>query len=347
MRSRLRRLLGVSALLLFGLGQAACSGQQQEEEGLEVSENQAAENDAAPAENQAANEEGGEANNQQAAEENNEAGNEEGGEQAAEGGNGTENDLQEIITDMNGQEAAPAEGDPAALQQNGVAQAAAPVNTPAAAPVADAAAAAAPASPTLPFQPGGSPAGTGLPEMGSKMAYVVEQGDTLAKISQRIYGTPGRWNELATLSGITTPSRIYPGDLVYYTLDEGAVNFAQAYEAVQRSEEQIKPGDTLETIASRVYGNSKGWRSIWRHNDKIDNPDILAGTTVYYVPKGAAMAAVKLMKKAELAKIAKATKADGKNVKSTAKVSKVKGFKLADGQKHNGVSKTSYGVRLI
>ncbi len=312
---------------------------------MEVSDNQAADNDAAPADNQAAsNEEGGE-ENQQAAD--NQA-NEEGGNEtaAAEGGNGTENDLQEIIQEMNGSQGE-AGTDAAPLQQN--AAAAAPVN-PAPAPVQEAAAPApaAPASPTLPFQPGGSPAGTNLPELGSKMAYVVEQGDTLAKISQRIYGTPGRWNELATLSGITTPSRIFPGDLVYYTLDEGAVNFAQAYEAVQRSEEQVKPGDTLATIASRIYGTSKGWRSIWRQNDKIDNPDVLAGSTVYYIPKGAAAAAVKLMK-SDATKVAKASKSLNHG-KSTVEVSKakVKGFKLADGQKNfSKVSKTPYGVRLI
>lgn len=345
MRSRWRRLLGVSTLsLFFGLGLAACSGQQQEEEGMEVSDNQAAENDAAPADNQAASNEEGSEENQQAADD---QANEEGGNEtaAAEGGNGTENDLQEIIQEMNGSQGA--EGAEAApLQQN--AAAAAPVNTPAPAPVAEAAPAPAAAAPTLPFQPGGSPAGTGLPELGSKMAYVVEHGDTLAKISQRIYGTPGRWNELATLSGITTPSRIFPGDLVYYTLDEGAVNFAQAYEAVQRSEEQVKPGDTLATIASRIYGSSKGWRSIWRQNDKIDNPDVLAGSTVYYIPKGAAAAAVKLMK-SDGAKYAKVSK-DVKHGKSTVKTAKakVKGFKLADGQKNFGkVSNTPYGVCLI
>jgi nucleoid-associated protein YgaU len=342
MRSRWRRLLGVSTLsLLLGLGTAACSGSQQEEEGMEVSDNQAAENDAAPNDNQAGNDEGGEANDQQA---DNNVANEDS--ETADAGNGTENDLQEIIQEMNGSQGDAMAGD-TALQQN--AAAAAPIDNTAMAqaPVDNSMQAApAPASPTLPFQPGGSPAGNGLPELGSKMAYVVEQGDTLAKISQRIYGTPGRWNELATLSGITTPSRIYPGDLVYYTLDEGAVNFAQAYEAVQRSEEQVKPGDTLATIASRVYGTSKGWRSIWRQNDKIDNPDILAGSTVFYIPKGAAAAAVKLMKSnaAQLAKVSK----NLENGKSTVKVTKVKGFKLADGQKNiSKVTKTNYGVRLI
>ncbi len=127
------------------------------------------------------------------------------------------------------------------------------------------------------------------------MAYVVEHGDTLAKISGKIYGTPGRWNELAKLSGLANPSRIYPGDLVYYTLDESAVAFATAYEQVQRQEEQVKPGDTLATIAQRVYGDYKSWRSLWRQNDRIDNPDIIPpGTSVFYIQKGSLTAAVKL-----------------------------------------------------
>ncbi len=361
MSFRLRRLLGVSALsLLFGLGVSACSGGQQEDEGMAVTDDQAADGDTA---NAASNEDGGGGDNQAADE--NAATNGDGAEKTADGGNGTENDLQEIITEMNGQQteggAAGADaGEAQALQQNGAAPAAVPANnTPAPAPVKEAAAA--PAQNPLPFQPGGTPAGNGLPEVGSKMAYIVEQGDTLAKISQKIYGTPGRWNEMATLSGITTPSRIYPGDLVYYTLDEGAVNFAKAYDSLQRSEEQVKPGDTMATIAQRVYGNTKGWRSIWRHNDKIDNPDHLtAGTTVYYLPKGAAAAAVK-MAKSDTAKLAnhkavKHQKTDKiltkhlktSNGKVTAKVSKVNGIQLAGSQtQYDLKTKTQTGVRLI
>jgi nucleoid-associated protein YgaU len=313
-----RRLLGVSALaLLFGLPLAGCSGQQQDEEGLEVDEqgeNQAAEDNATGdvANEQPADNVEGENNTAEDNVANDEAPvNEEGIDTANAGDAGTENDLQEIIQEMNGQ---PTDG--------GAAQAAVPApvdNTALAAPVAApiATAEAAPAAPAqntavLPFQPGGTPAGNGLPELGSKMAYVVEHGDTLGKISSKIYGNPGRWNELATLSGITNPSRIFPGDLVYYTLDEGAVPFAAAYESIQKSEEQVQPGDTLATIAQRVYGTTTAWRSIWRQNDNIENPDIVPpGTTVVYIPKGAASTAANTKApktKFDLVKLAKATK---------------------------------------
>lgn len=339
MRLRVRRLLGVSAFL-FGLSLAGCSGQQQEEEGLEVSGQENQENgEGQEAEGNA--EEGNAEGNEENSNEGNEGneGNEElnnenseNGEDSADAGDATENDLQEIIQEMNGQQTADTgdSGDATALEQDtamagntGAAGNAMPTTptTPTNSASVDTGATAAASNPP-PFQPGGSPAAPGLPEVGSKMAYIVEAGDTLGKISQKIYGSPGRWNELATLSGIANPSRIYPGDLVYYTLDESAVSFATAYESIQRATENVQQGDTLATIATRLYGSSKAWRSIWRHNDKIDNPDVLTVSTVYYVPKGASTAAVNKIK-ANIAKVSKESlKASKKVAKSLTKKAK-------------------------
>ena len=346
MRFDVKRLLGVSALSIFlSLGMAGCSGQQQAEEGVEVSEqgdgqgadNQSAENGAEGGDSQAANQ----AEGQEAPTEN---------VTADAAPNGSESDLQEIIQEMNGQPAgetaaAPAETAPV---DGAPAQAAAPAAPmEAAAAPATSAAPAAPDAPAekqadagktrtpMPFQPGGTPAGTGLPEIGSKMAYVVEHGDTLGKISKKIYGTPSRWNELASLSGITNPSRIFPGDVVYYTLDEKAVSFAQAYESTQRMEVQVNQGETLASLAKKVYGNSKGWRAIWRQNDKIDNPDIVPpGTVIYYLPQGAATAANKISNKltkfAAKKIIANKTK---KIAKNTNKSYKIKSLKLNTNKK--------------
>lgn len=319
MRFRVRRLLGVSALyLLFGLHLPGCSSQQQSEEELEVTE-----------QGQEGSEEGenaqGEEDEQTNQGEEGEEGQQENmenseGENSAEEGNATENDLQEIIQEMNGQQTADTgEGETAPLQPD--APSTMPANT---TPTASTEPSASP----MPFQPGGSPAAPGLPEIGSKMGYIVEAGDTLGKISQKIYGTTGRWNELATLSGMANPSRIYPGDLVYYTLDESAVAFATAYESVQRGTESVQPGDTLATIAQRIYGSSKAWRSLWRHNDNIDNPDILtAGSAVYYVPSGSATAAVNTIK-TNIAKVSKATLETSEKA-SKSLVNKAKSMKVS------------------
>ena len=130
----------------------------------------------------------------------------------------------------------------------------------------------------------GSPLAPGLPELGSKMSYMVQRGDTLGKIASKVYGDPSKWTEIADFTGIANPRLIYPGDVVYYQLTEQTMSFASNYESTARSEVIVSAGDTLSTIASRVLGDANNWKLIWRHNDNISNPDRLeAGSVIYYV----------------------------------------------------------------
>ena len=203
--------------------------------------------------------------------------------------NSTDGDLKEIISEMNSANAETA-GDPKPEEATATQEA-----TAQAAPAADGNKPSAPAAETAAASATVNPAG--LPEMGSKMAYFVEHGDTLGKIAQKIYGNQARWKDIANLSSLSNPSRIYPGDVVYYALDEASMSFAKANESVARSSETVQSGDTLAKIAKRVYGTSRSWKHIWRQNDSIDNPDRLtAGTTVYYVQKGAISAQVKKLR---------------------------------------------------
>ena len=362
-----RRWLGASVLALaFSFGSVGCSGDQETEEPVNGAENQAADENAGG--DNTASEDGTEGGGGNTAVEDGAAAADAGATDPAAGatadaaGTGAgENDLQDIITEMNGQQpagentaadsgaaAAPAEASASAEAGTAAAPVAAMASASAAAP-ANAAAPAAPASDkaegstaaALPQQPGGTPASAGLPEIGSKMAYIVEKGDTLAKISQKIFGSPKHWQEMATLSGLTNPKRIYPGDVVYYTLDDSAVAFAKAYDAVQRAEEQVKPGDTLASISKRVYGESSGWRSIWRHNDNIENPDVVqSGSTVFYVPKGAVQAAM-LKVKIENEKIAKLNHPTVKKLVVKSHVKTYSGAKAATVGK-NLVTKTNF-----
>jgi len=232
-------------------------------------------------------------------------------------------DLQEIITEMNGSgqnqaAAGSAPLDAASAPEAATAEAAptgAASAAPTAAPEAAAAAAAAAAAPAV----------AGMPEQGSKMAYVVEAGDTLAKIAMKIYGDQKRWKDIANLSGMDNPNHIYPGDMVYYSLDDSSKNFASAYESIKRAKEVVREGDTLAAISQRVYGTSKAWRHIWRQNDKIDNPDVLsAGMTIYYVEKGAVKTALNKLNGLDFAKVLEGSKTSAaKVVKSVKVMSKV------------------------
>lgn len=132
-----------------------------------------------------------------------------------------------------------------------------------------------------------------LPELGSKMPYIVKEGDTLGSIAGRIYGDRSKWREMSELSSLINPNLIYIGDVVYYQLTQETLNFAQIYEGLPRQEVVVQQGDTLSTIASRVLNSAMDWKHLWRQNDNVSDPDSLtAGTVLYYIAPGALTAAL-------------------------------------------------------
>ncbi len=301
MKRSLVKLISLSYLMIATNFMAiSCSSSEEGAEGEEVVAEEG--DEAADAEdgNVANGEEGAEnananvANNEEGAEGANNFGNE--GNQAAtnEFGNGAEGTgagdnlaaaegnaatgdeaVNQIIEEMNNTGAPADAAVPGAEGTENLAANTAPVEGNAAAVPADGAApAAAPSAPAAP----------GLPELGSKMVYIVQKGDTLAKVAQRVYGDMNKWTEIADFTGIANPNLVYPGDIVYYQLTETTQAFASTYESVVRSEVEVSQGDTLATISNKVFGNSTLWKLIWRQNDKISNPDKLtAGTKLYYI----------------------------------------------------------------
>ncbi len=147
-------------------------------------------------------------------------------------------------------------------------------------------------------------AAAGLPQYGAKMPYVVQRGDTLGKIAQMIYGDREKWAEIAELTALSNPNRIYPGDVIYYQLTDASNAFATSYESRARSEYVVNDGDTLASIAGQVLGNPSDWKQIWRENDKIANPDqLISGMVVYYVNAGAMTAALEQKGSAQTAQV--------------------------------------------
>ena len=315
MRFKWRRHLVVTAFAAVSLLPfAGCSSQQQQATDEVAAEGQEGSTEEGGGEETAATQQGGgeeTAATQQGGGEETAATGQNAGNPAAEPAPGSENltgnaeapaadpgangDLKDIISEMNGSqggqaamEPAPAEAvaeatppDPSTV--NGTMAAVTPMET----------------APAVTSSSSGTTAG--IPEMGSKMSYVVEAGDTLAKIATKIYGDQKRWKDIAGLSGMDNPNHIYPGDLVYYTLDEQSQTFAQTYDGLKRGQETVRDGDTLAAISNRVYGTSKLWKHIWRQNDHIDNPDKLtAGMTVFYMEKNGVKTAQTKVKNIEL-----------------------------------------------
>lgn len=130
-------------------------------------------------------------------------------------------------------------------------------------------------------------AGSSLPEMGSRMTYIVKKGDTLGDIAQAIYSDKSRWRDLAAWSGFANPHLIFPGNVVYYQYTEKSAEFATRYEGQKKAEVVVQAGDTLSGIATNIYGDMSSWVLIWRYNGHIANPDkIKPGQIVYYPERG-------------------------------------------------------------
>jgi len=122
-----------------------------------------------------------------------------------------------------------------------------------------------------------------LPEQGSKMAYYVMRGDTLGTIAQKIYGSRSKWKALQSENSLADANKIYPGDVIYYTLNESSRGFAESYEMGARQFHTVASGDTLSRIAARYYGTQGAWRILWKENPQILNPDkIRVGTTLSF-----------------------------------------------------------------
>jgi len=131
----------------------------------------------------------------------------------------------------------------------------------------------------------GVAAGEGLPEMGSKMPYVVRKGDTLSKIAKRIFGDLKKWKHIADFSGLKNPDIIYPGEVVYYQLSESSLAFAKEEARQEIVEVVAKKGDTLSKLAQKYYGEKDLWKFIWRQNESIEEPDLISVGQVIFVLK--------------------------------------------------------------
>ena len=129
----------------------------------------------------------------------------------------------------------------------------------------------------------GEPAAVALPELGSKLSYIVRAGDSLSKIAKQIFGAVDRWKDLAEISSLQNPNVIHPGQVIYYQLTEESLGFAKSYLNMPKKEHVVKKGDTLSKLAFKIYGNVEDWRTLWRYNSYIGDPDkIEVGMKIVY-----------------------------------------------------------------
>lgn len=115
--------------------------------------------------------------------------------------------------------------------------------------------------------------------------YIVQPGDTLSRIAYNIFGKRSKWSELAAENEIVNPERILPGDVIKYQVTESSQDYQSSNRSLSTSVVVVEKGDTLSKIATRLFGSSSYWRSIWRLNQsEVPNPHRLkVGQELKYI----------------------------------------------------------------
>jgi len=123
---------------------------------------------------------------------------------------------------------------------------------------------------------------------GDQATYVVQSGDTLARIASRIYGNFSNWQAIASANGLNAPYVIFPGDELRYPLSNAKAKSFASKTQQSRKTIVVRQGDTLSTLAEQVFGSPYSWKVFLSYNkDKISNPHrIPAGLKLAYVDIG-------------------------------------------------------------
>ena len=117
-------------------------------------------------------------------------------------------------------------------------------------------------------------------------AYIVQPGETLNIISSKVFGTARRWQELAEANQLAEPFVIYPGQQIRFAVaDDATRTFAEGYRNLPQQVVEVEQGDTLSSLAERIYGNSNHWKILASMNQTtIPDPDNLEpGAVLHYV----------------------------------------------------------------
>ena len=109
----------------------------------------------------------------------------------------------------------------------------------------------------------------------------VSAGESLSKIAQKYYGNQELWPVLARVNNIANPNIIF----VDASLTIPAKNEAEEVRGqITTTSYQVQQGDTLFSIAEKVYGDGSRWPVLHRANGSRrlanGNPLVFAGSTI-------------------------------------------------------------------
>lgn len=120
--------------------------------------------------------------------------------------------------------------------------------------------------------------------------YVVQEGDTLAEISETWFGLRGKWALIVAANPGLDPSRLSIGQVLMLPPKSAAVRPVRPEKARSSSKGtyEIQPNDTLSQISYDLYGTAKHWDLIYGANEELigkDPADLVVGQVLVIPPK--------------------------------------------------------------
>ena len=100
--------------------------------------------------------------------------------------------------------------------------------------------------------------------------YVVQEGDTLADISENWFGARGKWALVVEANPGLDPSRLSIGQVLMLPPKSLASRSTKAPEARDvKGTYVVKEGDSLSKIAFELYGSGSDWKLIYEANEAL------------------------------------------------------------------------------
>jgi nucleoid-associated protein YgaU len=123
-----------------------------------------------------------------------------------------------------------------------------------------------------------SPSSVGSLNIDEQQDYLVEKGDTLMKISFKLFGDISQWKTIADLNP-GSEQMLLSGTKIKVPLAESPFVWQPVGLPYI-----IQSGDTLGTISKDKYGTPSKWKKIYNNNKPLikDPNKIYAGFTIYY-----------------------------------------------------------------
>ena len=111
--------------------------------------------------------------------------------------------------------------------------------------------------------------------------YTVEEGDSLSKIAEKVYGDLESWPVIARANNVTNPNLIFVGVQLEIPSEQLA---SEMRTKMTQTSYEVQSGDTIFIISEKMYGDGSKWSVIARANNvgslPNGNPLIFAGSTL-------------------------------------------------------------------